>query len=60
MANQAGERYRCESCGAEIVYVVACPCPPSEPKRHSRMCCDVEMKRVEATRSRQAEHPHHA
>lgn len=44
MAHPVGERLRCDECGAEIVFVVACPCPEHDPKRHSDVCCDKPMR----------------
>ena len=43
MARQVGERFRCEDCGAEIVYTKACPCPPTDAKTHSEICCGKQM-----------------
>ena len=44
MARPAGEKLRCDDCGAEILYVKACPCPDREPRRHSDTCCGKEMR----------------
>lgn len=44
MPHPAGERLRCESCGAEIVFAKPCPCPEGEKKTHSDICCGQEMK----------------
>lgn len=44
MAHEAGERLHCDHCGAEIVFVKACPCPDQEPKKHANMCCGEEMR----------------
>ena len=46
MAHPVGERLRCDECGAEIVFVSACPCPEAEPKAHSDICCGKEMRTV--------------
>jgi hypothetical protein len=46
MPHPAGERLRCEECGAEIVFEKACPCPDREPKAHSDVCCGKDMQRV--------------
>jgi hypothetical protein len=43
MAHPTGERLRCDKCGAEIVFVKECPCPETEPKNHSDVCCGKEM-----------------
>jgi hypothetical protein len=37
MARNVGDRYRCNKCGAVLVYQKACPCPLSMP--HSEICC---------------------
>jgi hypothetical protein len=47
MARKIGDRYRCEKCGAVLVYEKACPCPESMP--HSEICCGQQMKAVSAT-----------
>lgn len=44
MAYEVGERRVCDDCGAEIVFVKACPCPEREPKAHSDICCYKEMR----------------
>ena len=44
MPHPVGERLRCDECGAEIVFVKACPCPEREPKTHSDVCCGKEMQ----------------
>lgn len=44
MPHPAGERLRCDECGAEIVYVKPCPCPEKEQKTHSDVCCGKEMR----------------
>jgi hypothetical protein len=48
MAHPVGERLHCDSCGAEVVFEKACPCPEAEPKTHSDVCCGSEMRRVGA------------
>jgi hypothetical protein len=45
MSREVGERYRCDSCKAELVYEVACPC---EGMPHSEICCGKQMTKVEA------------
>ena len=45
MGRQVGERYVCESCGAELVYEKACPCADGSP--HSEICCGKQMKKKE-------------
>jgi hypothetical protein len=42
MTRNIGDRYSCESCGAQLVYEKGCPCPPSMP--HSEICCGKQMK----------------
>lgn len=44
MSRETGDRYRCESCKAELVYVKGCPCPSTMP--HSEICCGVQMVKV--------------
>ncbi|MRG96839.1 hypothetical protein [Polyangium spumosum] len=44
MSHPAGERLRCDDCGAEIVYTKACNCPEREPKAHADICCGKEMR----------------
>lgn len=44
MPRETGDRYRCESCGAELVYEKPCPCPEDMP--HSEICCGEQMKKV--------------
>lgn len=45
MPRNAGDRYACEKCGAQLVYEKACPCPPEMP--HVEICCGQQMKRLE-------------
>lgn len=44
MSRDKGDRYRCEKCGAELVYEKPCPC--GEQMRHEEICCDEQMKKV--------------
>lgn len=44
MPHPIGEKLRCDECGAEIVFVRPCPCPETEPKKHSDLCCGKEMR----------------
>ncbi len=44
MSRSTGDRYRCEKCGAELVYEKGCPCPADSP--HSEVCCGEAMKLV--------------
>ncbi len=44
MPREAGDRYVCEACGAQLVYEKPCPCPENMP--HSEICCGKQMKRV--------------
>jgi len=46
MSHTVGERFHCDECGAEIVFIKACPCPESEPKKHADICCGQEMRRL--------------
>lgn len=46
MPHPAGERLRCDDCGAEILFVKACPCP-EKPGAHSDICCGKEMRRFD-------------
>jgi hypothetical protein len=41
---KAGDRYRCEKCGAELVYEKPCPCSPTMP--HVEICCGQQMTSV--------------
>jgi hypothetical protein len=43
MPHPAGERLRCEECGAELVYTKPCPCPAGEEKQHADTCCGKQM-----------------
>lgn len=44
MSHPVGERLRCDECGAEIVFVKACPCPETEPRSHADICCGKDMR----------------
>jgi hypothetical protein len=44
MTRSVGDRYRCESCGAQLVYEKACPC--AEGMAHQEVCCGKQMKQV--------------
>lgn len=44
MPRRVGDRYRCEKCGAELVYEKPCPCPEDMP--HSEICCGQQMTPV--------------
>lgn len=44
MPHPVGDRLRCDECGAETLFVKACPCPEREPKAHSDICCGKEMR----------------
>lgn len=48
MPHPAGERLRCDECGAEILFVKPCPCPERDPKAHADICCNKEMRKVES------------
>jgi predicted RNA-binding Zn-ribbon protein involved in translation (DUF1610 family) len=45
MSRQTGDRYRCDSCGAELVYEKPCPC--GDAMAHSESCCNKQMTKVE-------------
>jgi hypothetical protein len=57
MPHPVGERLRCDDCGAEIMFVKACPCPDRESRSHSDICCGKEMHRVEAGASTEPVQP---
>lgn len=59
MSHLLGERFRCDECGAELVFVRPCPCPERDPKAHSDMCCGKEMRSlgVEVESKSQPEQP---
>ncbi len=57
MSHPAGERLHCDECGAEIVFTKACNCPEREPKTHSNMCCNKEMRVVAAGASAGSKSP---
>jgi hypothetical protein len=44
MPRKAGDRFRCEKCGAQLVYEKPCPCPPDMP--HVEICCGRQMTAV--------------
>lgn len=44
MSRKTGDRYKCEQCGAAIVYEQACPCPPE--MEHKEICCGKQMTLV--------------
>lgn len=52
MARKEGDKFKCESCGAEIVYTKACPCPTNEPTQHAEICCGQAMRAVGAVAER--------
>ncbi|HET9450908.1 MAG TPA: hypothetical protein VFO83_08510 [Aggregicoccus sp.] len=58
MPHPAGERLRCDDCGAEIVFAKACPCPPGETKTHSDKCCGKEMRVLGAISAAEPSQPH--
>jgi hypothetical protein len=51
MPHPVGERFRCDECGAEIVFVKACPCPETESEAHADICCGKQMQRLESEAS---------
>ncbi|WP_438014961.1 hypothetical protein WMF18_29255 [Sorangium sp. So ce315] len=44
MAHPVGEKLHCDDCGAEVVYLAACNCPPQEQSKHTNVCCGQEMR----------------
>ena len=46
MSRHVGDRYSCESCGAQLVYEKSCPCPEGKP--HSEICCGKQMTAVKS------------
>ncbi len=44
MSREAGDRYRCDSCGAELVYEKPCPC--GDAMDHKETCCGKQMSKV--------------
>ncbi len=46
MPYAVGQRLRCDSCGAEIVFTRACPCPDTETMHHRDICCGKDMRLV--------------
>lgn len=57
MPHPTGERLRCDDCGAEIVFLKACPCPAKEPPAHSNLCCNKEMRSLGVDRASAASKP---
>lgn len=47
MPRETGDRYRCESCGAELVYEKPCPCKEHDQAMHSEICCGKQMTKVD-------------
>jgi len=45
MSREIGDRYRCDSCGAELVYEKPCPC--GDDMVHSEVCCEKPMTKVD-------------
>ncbi len=46
MQRQAGDRYACAKCGAQLVYEKACPCADGKSSV-SEICCGEQMKLVQ-------------
>lgn len=55
MAHPVGERFRCDDCGAEIMFTAACDCPAEEPSRHAHVCCGQEMRSLGVAPGEKAE-----
>jgi len=51
-----GDRYRCEKCGAELVYEKPCPCGPT--MKHEEICCGRQMTVV--GKMEQVKQPEHS
>ena len=45
MSRESGDRYHCDSCGAELVYEKPCPC--GDNMVHSEICCGKQMTKIE-------------
>lgn len=57
MAHPVGERLRCDECGAEIIFTKACNCPEKQPKAHSDICCNKEMRSLGVQLGEQSSKP---
>ena len=47
MSRSTDDRYRCDECGAVLVYEKACPCCTGKGD-HAEMCCGQPMSKVPA------------
>jgi len=45
MSREVLDRYRCDSCGAELVYEKPCPC--GDAMAHSEIFCGSQMIKVQ-------------
>jgi len=46
MSREAGEKYQCESCNAQLLYQKACPC--GDGMDHQEICCGEQMIKLES------------
>ena len=44
MSYLLGEKFRCDSCGAEIIFTKPCSCEKKVSNSHSNHCCNKEMR----------------
>ena len=56
MAHPAGERLRCDECGAEVMFVKPCNCTGREGA-HSDICCGKPMRNLGVQAAGQAGSP---
>ena len=45
MSREVGEKYKCESCGAQLMYEKPCPC--GDGMVHQEICCGEQMIKLE-------------
>lgn len=57
MAHPVGEKLHCDGCGAEIVYLAACDCPPQDQSEHTHVCCGKEMRSLGVTSEAEKQAP---
>lgn len=46
MSRKVGEKYQCESCGAQLLYQKPCPC--QDGMVHQEICCGEQMTKLES------------
>ena len=44
MSYLLGEKFLCDSCGAEIIFTQPCTCERKNTNLHSNFCCNKEMR----------------